>query len=103
MAKLIVNVTTRVTPEIESAWLKWLRDEHLPGILSTECFCDAVILKLMEADETSGPTFAVQFHANEEADFERYLQNFDELFLQQFRDKWGEQALSFRTILKVVH
>ncbi len=103
MAKLIVNVTTRVAAEIESAWLQWLRDEHIPGILSTTCFSDAVILKLIEADEASGPTFAVQFHANEEADFQRYLEYYDERFLLEFRDKWGEQALSFRTILKVVH
>ncbi len=103
MAKLIVNVTTRVAAGIEPVWLKWLRDEHIPGILSTGCFYDAVILKLVEADETSGPTFAVQFHANEEADFQRYLQDYDEQFLQEFRDKWGEQALSFRTVLKVVH
>ncbi|MGZ8540981.1 MAG: DUF4286 family protein, partial [Chitinophagaceae bacterium] len=60
---IIYNVTNQVNHSIADAWLKWLKEEHIPDILSTGCFTNATILRLVEVDESPGPTYAIQYHA----------------------------------------
>ena len=57
---IIYNVTTQSHHSIASQWLQWMKEEHIPDIIATGCFTHAVILRLIEVDETQGPTYAVQ-------------------------------------------
>ena len=41
----IYNVTTHVEPNIESRWLEWMNEEHIPQMIQTGKFKKAIILR----------------------------------------------------------
>jgi Domain of unknown function (DUF4286) len=100
---IIYNVTIKVDYSIQSEWLSWLKEEHIPGILDTGCFTNANILQLLETDDTEGPTYAVQFHAESKALYNRYIEKFSGIMLQKSLDKWGGQFIAFPSVMQVVN
>ncbi len=99
---VIYNVTTRTERSIAVSWLKWLKEEHIPAVISTGCFTHAVILRLLDTDDTEGPTYAVQYHAESKAAYDKYITGFADTMRQQSFDKWGDRFISFRSLLEVV-
>lgn len=100
---IIYNVTTQVSHCIADQWLKWLREEHIPDIVATGCFTHASVLRLIEVDETQGPTYAIQYHADSKALYNRYIENFAEEMRKKAIDRWGDQFIAFRSVLQVVN
>lgn len=100
---VIYNVTTKVSRPVAIPWLQWLKDEHIPDIIATGCFTHATVLQLVEADETDGPTYATQYHAESKALYNRYIEVFAESMRKKAIDKWGDQFISFRSVLRVVN
>ena len=100
---IIYNVTTQVEQHIAIAWLQWIREEYIPDIISTGCFTHATILQLIEVDEAQGPTYAIQYHADSKAFYNRYIEIFAEEMGKKITDKWGNQVIAFRSVLQVVN
>lgn len=100
---IIYNVTIKVHTSIEHDWLQWLKEEHIPDVTGTGCFTHAVILKLMEVDETDGPTFAVQYYAESKALYNQYIEKFAPLMRQKSFDRWDDQFIAFRSVMQVVN
>ena len=100
---IIYNVTIKVERSIADNWLQWLKEEHIPDIIRTGCFTHAVILRLLEVDETDGPTFAVQYFAESKALYNSYIQNHASAMRQKGYEKWGDQFIAFRSVMQVVN
>ncbi|MBN8879537.1 MAG: DUF4286 family protein [Sphingobacteriales bacterium] len=100
---IVYNVTTKVAEPVADKWLQWMKEEHIPDIIGTGCFTHAVILRLIEVDETEGPTYAVQFFSESKALYNRYIENFSEEKRKTALAKWGSNVISFRSVLQVVN
>jgi hypothetical protein len=100
---IIYNVTTKVDKTIREAWLRWLKEEHIPDIIQTGCFSNAVILHLIEADDEEGMTYAVQYHAESKALYNRYIEKYAEEMRAKAKNKWSDRIVSFRTVMQVVN
>ena len=83
--------------------MHWLKGEHIPDIIETGCFEDAVILHLIEADDEEGMTYAVQYHAASKMLYDRYIENYAEEMRAKAKNKWGDRIVSFRTVMQVVN
>jgi hypothetical protein len=99
---IIYNVTVKTDHSITSSWLQWMKEEHIPDIIATGCFTRALILRLLEVDETEGPTHAVQYFAESRALYNRYIQKFADEMRQKAMEKWGNKFIAFRTVMQVV-
>ena len=84
-------------------WLNWLKEEHIPGILKTGCFTSAGILRLLETNDEDGPTYAIQYYAESKALYNQYIEYFSGIMLQKSFDKWGNQFISFSSVMEVVN
>jgi len=100
---IIYNVTIKVDNSIVENWLTWLKEEHIPDMIGTGCFTHATILRLLETDDTEGPTYIVQYHAASDDLYYRYIENFSDEMRKKGSDKWGNQFVAFRTVMQVVH
>ena len=100
---IVYNVTVKLIPAIESSWLEWMRSEHIPDVINTGCFINGTILRLLDIDETEGPTFAIQYHATNKETYDRYIRDFAAAMRQKAFDKWGDQFIAFRTLMEVVN
>ena len=99
---IIYNVTVKVEANIAQSWLQWMIDVHIPEILATNCFHDYRILRLLEVDETEGPTYAIQYMAESKADYNRYIEIHAEEMRKKTYDHWGERFIAFRSVMAVV-
>jgi hypothetical protein len=100
---IVYNVTIKVDHTIAGSWLTWLREEHIPDMINTECFTYAHVFRLLEMDDTEGPTYVVQYHAASETNYHEYIEKFSEAMRKKGTDKWGNQFIAFRTVMEVVH
>ena len=100
---IIYNVTIKVDHSITDAWLTWLKEEHIPDIIKTGCFTHATILQLLEVDESDGITYAVQYHAESKAKYNRYIKEYAEEMRKKGTEKWGNNFVAFRTVMQIVH
>jgi len=100
---IIYNVTIKVEHSIVQDWLAWLKEEHIPDMISTGCFTNATILRLLEVDDTEGPTYAVQYHAASNELYNNYIETFSDEMRKKGADKWGNRFIAFRSVMQVVH
>lgn len=100
---IIYNVTIKVHGSIKEDWLLWLKEEHIPDVIQTGCFTHAVILRLIEVDDTEGPTYAVQYYAESKGLYNNYIENHAAAMRQKGFDKWGNNFIAFRTVMQVVN
>src|SRR5438309_4661244 len=99
---IIYNVTVKVENEISLLWMQWLLEEHIPDIMNTGCFYEYRLVRLLEVDESEGPTYAIQFHATSKSDYNRYMEMHAEDMRKKSFEKWGEKFIAFRTLMEVV-
>ena len=100
---LIYNVTIKVDWSIHEPWFKWMLDIHIPEMLGTGCFKKHQFVRLLEIDETEGPTYAVQYYAESKADYNRYLEQYAATLREQGTELWDDKYLTFPTLMEVVH
>lgn len=99
----IYNVTIKVAHGIANEWLIWLQQEHIPEVLATQCFTKATIVKLLEIDDSEGPTYAIQYVAESKALYNAYIDKYATLLKDKSYKKWGDQFIAFRSLMQVVH
>ena len=100
---IVYNVTIKITNAIHTEWLHWLKEEHVPGIIQTGCFTHATILRLIEIDDTEGPTYTIQYFAESKGLYNSYIENHANIMRQKSFDKWGNQFIAFRSVMQVVN
>ena len=99
---IIYNITIKVEKQIADSWLQWLLHEHIPAVMQTNCFVAYKVVRLLEVNDTDGPTYAVQYSATSKADYNRYIEMYSSQMQKQSFDKWGEQFIAFRSVMEVV-
>lgn len=100
---IIYNVTSKVDHSIADEWLAWLQEEHIPDVIHTGCFTHATVLRLLEVDELDGVTYAIQYHADSKALYNRYIKEYSATMRKKGTEKWGEKFIAFRSVMEIVH
>lgn len=99
---IIYNVTIKVESSIATQWKSWLLEEHIPEVMNTNCFVDHKVLRLLNVDESDGPTYIVQYIAESEDDYNRYIDEFADELRKSSTDKWQGRFIAFRTVMEDV-
>ena len=99
---LIYNVTIKVDASIADEWLQWLLQDHIPEVMATGCFSSHKLVRLLEVDDSEGPTYAIQYHADSKANYNRYIEMHASLLRQKSIDKWGNRFIAFRSLMQEV-
>ena len=69
---IIYNVTINVSEEVHDEWLTWMKQEHIPQMLDTGKFINAIMTKVLVEEPMGGVTYSVQYKAESKAMLERY-------------------------------
>jgi hypothetical protein len=99
----IYNVTTQLAWNIHDAWKTWMLRDHIPEVVATGCFTHHRMVRVLEIDESEGPTYAVQYFTDSLEDYRRYITRFAPALRLASQKKWGESCISFRSLMEVVH
>ena len=96
------NITIKIDPQIEREWIEWQKQEHIPEIMATGLFTEYKFFKLLEQDESDGPTYVIQYFSRDLKNYNRYINEFAPQLRQEAMEKWGDRFVAFRTLLQVV-
>jgi len=99
---VIYNVTMKVDWQIADAWLQWMQDFYIPEIIGTGCFDKHQFVRLLEVDDTDGPTYAAQYYANNVSSYNEYVKLYALDLSKGLSNKWGDKCLAFGTLMQVV-
>ncbi|MEP2278072.1 DUF4286 family protein [Maribacter sp.] len=98
----IYNVTTNIEESAHDAWLQWMKESHIPQVLSTGKFLSAKFTKVLVEEDMGGFTYSVQYTVPDKATLERYYKEDAPALIESIQKKFAGQLVSFKTELEVV-
>lgn len=98
----IYNVTTQVKEFIHVEWLEWMRNDFIPEMIATELFSHYRIVKILDIDESDGPTYAIQYFTDNRAKYDQFVQIYSDKLSQKAIEKWKDKIFSFRSFMEVI-
>ena len=99
---IIYNVTIKIVPEIETEWIAWMKEEHIPELMQTGLFTGHRFCRLLEHHETDGITFTAQYFCNNIHDYKKYIDQHAPAMREKGLQKFGNQFIAFRTVMEEV-
>ncbi len=100
---VIYNITTNVHPAVHDAWLEWMKLVHIPQIMLTGHFFDYTFSRLLDLEEEEGTTYSLQFKAESRENCDIYIEKFAPALRNESMEKWGNMAISFRSLMEVIN
>jgi len=100
---IVYNTTIKIDPQIEKEWIDWQKNEHIPEIMATGLFSDFKFFRLLEQDETAGPTYVVQYFSLSIEHYKKFINEFATLLSKKSFAKWSHQFISFHTVIEIVN
>ncbi|MFN5415480.1 MAG: DUF4286 family protein [Flavobacteriia bacterium] len=98
---ILYNVTISIDPQIQEDWMDWMRKEHIPEVLATQCFTEARLSRI-QGEEEGGVTFSVMYFSPSEDLYTKYKAEHAPLLQQKHTEKYAGKFAAFRTILNVI-
>jgi hypothetical protein len=99
----LYNVTINIEEDVEQEWLRWMKDTHIPEVMSTGRFFENKVMKLLnEQPDATGTTYSIQYFARTLGDIEYYLNHEAESLRQEHTNKYKDKFVAFRTVLEQV-
>lgn len=97
---IIYNVTVNIEKKYEQDWLQWMREQHIPDVMSTGLFQKSRLFKVM-VEEEQGITYSIQYEVRDRETLQLYQEVYAPKLQAEFRARYGDRAVSFRTLLQL--
>ena len=99
---IVYNVTSNIDTSVETQWLKWMQEKHIPELLATGKFTSARLVKVLVEEEMGGVTYAVQYTTDSKETLQRYYNEDAPKLRAEALALFGDKVLAFRTELEFV-
>ncbi len=98
----IYNVTTNIEEAAHKKWLQWMKQHHIPAVLSTGKFLSAKFTKVLVEEDMGGVIYAVQYTLADKALLTKYFEEDASRLTKEVQEHFAGQLVSFTTELEVV-
>lgn len=98
---IIYNVTINIDDEVHDEWLKWMKDIHIPEVLSKGIFFENKICRVLVTEE-KGKTYSIQYTCRNMEDYEQYQKEYAPELQQKHNKRYKDKFVAFRTLLQVI-
>ena len=98
----LYNVTVNLEDDIHEDWLQWMKSKHIPDVMATGCFVANRMLKVLSEIENNGSTYSVQYYFNRMEEYVRYQDKYAPALQADFKDRYKDKYVVFRTLLEIV-
>ena len=98
---MLYNVTVSIDPSIESDWVSWMQESHIPEVLQTKCFHKCVLSKV-HGNEAGECTFSVLYWALSKEDYERYHLFHAPRLQAEHSARYEGKFVAFRTTMDLI-
>jgi Domain of unknown function (DUF4286) len=99
---LIYNVTITIDLDVHKDWEHWMRNTHIPDVMSTGMFLSYRMCRLVGHEHTDAEIFTVQYLVKDMAHLMRYQEEFAPELQQQHSTRYDGKYAAFRSLMEVV-
>jgi hypothetical protein len=99
---IIFNTTYLVSPAKITDWQIWVKQQHIPRMLSTGYFSLPQVSKVITEDTEEGTSFAVQFVTDSLDTMADWNEENGLSFQQELSQLFGTEVLFFSTFLEIM-
>lgn len=100
---ILYNVTINIDFSVEEEWKQWMKEVHIPKVLSTGAFVANKMYKLLnEVPDATGATYSVQYLCENMDTLDHYINNFAPALAKEHVDRYASKHVAFRTVLEEV-
>ena len=99
--RVLYNVTISVDSLKYAEWLRFMTENHIPKIFSSNCFESYRICKII-GEEAGGIAVAVQYVAVSMEALQQYNTHFAPTLQAEHQEHFGDSVASFRTNLQIL-
>ncbi len=99
--QIVYNVTVKVDASIAADWHFWMLKEHIPMLLQTGCFEDAKLYRLLEQDDSDGPTYCAQYFCKDKNQYQKYIDQYAASMRAETQNMWGDKVIAYRSLLSL--
>lgn len=96
---VLYNITISVDGLILDKWMEWMKNEHIPEIMSTGHFKENRMFRLLN-EESNGVTYACQYFAKNVEDVLEFQEKHASQLQNKMQLKFGNSTVDFRTMLQ---
>lgn len=99
---IIYNVTVNIDNAVADDWLTWMREVHVPEVMSTGMFLKNNIYRVMADDDSGGQTYSIQYTCKNMETYEHYRSTFAPTLQADHANRYKDKFVAFRTLLEVI-
>ena len=99
---ILYNVTVNIDVAVEEEWVQWMKDTHIPNVMSTGIFLDNKFYKLLHEVEEGGVNYSVQYFAENMDKIMEYQENYAPALQAEVKEKYEGKYITFRSHLESV-
>lgn len=99
---ILYNVTIGIDPSIEQEWLDWMKNIHIPEVMTTGIFVSNKIYKVFAQQEGDNPSYSIQYFSESIDKVNTYLEKYAPALQKKHMDRYHNKHVAFRTLLEEV-
>lgn len=99
---LLYNVTITIDLDIHEIWARWMRDTHIPDVMSAGMFISYRMSRLIGHEHVDSEIYTVQYLVKDTAHLMRYQEEFAPELQRQHRERFEGKFAAFRTVMELV-
>ncbi len=99
---ILYNVTIILEADAEQEWLKWMKEEHVPEVMATNCFVSNRMLKVLDSPN-EGVTYCMQYVAESKGAYEQYQSNFAPALQAAALKRFENKFVAFRSLMEYIN
>jgi Domain of unknown function (DUF4286) len=98
----LYNVTIGIDKEVEAEWVVYMREIHVPKVLSTGMFIDAKIYRILDESEEDTQSYSIQYFSPSIEQVQKYLEIHGPGLIEEHRERFQHKHVAFRTLLEEI-
>lgn len=96
------NVTIIIDPEVETAWIDWMKNVHIPEVLATGCFLSHNFCRLLSVEPEQGLTYSIQYKCKDMETYEHYKSKYAAGLQAEHQERFRDRFIGFRSLMEDV-
>lgn len=102
MNRILYNVTVNIDHKSHEEWVEWMKATHIPDVMATGKFLTYQFQRIIETENETGVTYAIQYLAPNMQTYREYHENHSEALQAQHAKRYNGKYGAFRTLMEVL-
>jgi hypothetical protein len=99
---LLYNLTIGIDKIVEQEWLTWMRENYIPGAMSSNLLLESKIFKVLHDDDEPTVSYSLQFFSKNIEMISLYLEKIEPILSEALMQRYKDRHVAFRTLLEQV-